>query len=139
VDKAFEVQLRKRFGSEPSAAVVDKAAFSRIAEEAEAETRSSLRFLLVRHGESANRGSTSKCPDPALSPKGQRQAEALADRLAGEMQKVAAVGDLQIWCSPMLRCLQTIKPTMDVLDLPQSKCICHGFAAAFGLSFLYAT
>jgi len=138
VDKAFEVQLRKRFGSEPSAAVVDKAAFSRIAEEAEAETRSSLRFLLVRHGESANRGSTSKCPDPALSPKGQRQAEALADRLAGEMQKVAAVGDLQIWCSPMLRCLQTIKPTMDVLDLPQSKCICHGACyehGCAGLSF----
>eukprot|EP00439_Symbiodinium_sp_Y106_P064932 s767_g10.t1 len=116
VDKAFEVQLRKRFGSEPSAAVVDKAAFSRIAEEAEAETRSSLRFLLVRHGESANR--TLSCTT--------------------HRNPVAAVGDLQIWCSPMLRCLQTIKPTMDVLDLPQSKCICHGACyehGCAGLSF----
>ncbi|CAE7788660.1 unnamed protein product [Symbiodinium microadriaticum] len=145
VDKtAFDVQLRKRFGSERSAPVVDEAACSRNVGllsppvEAEGKTRSSLRFLLVRHGESANRGSTSKCPDPALSTKGQRQAEALADRLTGEMQKVAAAGDLQIWCSPMLRCLQTIKPTMDVLDLPKSKCICHGACyehGCAGLSF----
>ncbi|CAE7678374.1 unnamed protein product, partial [Symbiodinium sp. CCMP2456] len=138
VDKAFDVQLRRRFGSELQAPVVDKAACSHNLEEAEGKTGSSLRFLLVRHGESANRGSASKCPDPALSTKGQRQAEALADRLVGEMQKVAAAGDLQIWCSPMLRCLQTIKPTMDVLDLPKSKCICHGACyehGCAGLSF----
>eukprot|EP00913_Durusdinium_trenchii_P034595 g32365.t1 len=44
--------------------------------------RKPLRLLFIRHGESANRTSSSKCSDPGLSEKGQRQAEALGHHLA---------------------------------------------------------
>jgi len=100
--------------------------------------RKALRLLLVRHGESANRTSSNKCPDPGLSEKGHRQAMALGHRLE-EFQKEASSGHLRILCSPMLRCLQTIQPALDLLPpLPHGSCICHGACyehGCAGLSF----
>lgn len=88
--------------------------------------RKTLRLLLVRHGESANRTTSNKCPDPGLSEKGHRQAAALAERLR-EFEKEAAAGHLRILCSPMLRCLETIRPALELLPaLPHGSCICHG-------------
>lgn len=88
--------------------------------------RKTLRLLVVRHGESANRTTSNKCPDPGLSEKGHRQAAALAQRLL-EFEKEAAAGHLRILCSPMLRCLETIRPALELLPaLPHGSCICHG-------------
>lgn len=89
--------------------------------------RKTLRLLVVRHGESANRTTGSpKCPDPGLSEKGHRQAAALAQRLQ-EFEKEASAGHLRILCSPMLRCLETIRPALELLPpLPHGSCICHG-------------
>jgi broad specificity phosphatase PhoE len=49
--------------------------------------------------------------DPPLSTAGRREAEALAERLAGE-------GIAHLFCSPFLRCVETAAPIAGRLDLP---------------------
>ncbi|CAK9092321.1 Uncharacterized protein SCF082_LOCUS43447 [Durusdinium trenchii] len=99
--------------------------------------RKPLRLLFIRHGESANRTSSSKCSDPGLSEKGQRQAEALGHHLAETLApEDIAAGHVRVLCSPMQRCLETIQPALDELALPQSSCFCHGLCYEHGCAGL---
>jgi broad specificity phosphatase PhoE len=71
-----------------------------------------VQHYVVRHAVAGERKRW-KGPDEErpLSPKGRRQAEALADLLARE-----PVG--RIWSSPALRCRQTVEPLAARLGLP---------------------
>lgn len=60
------------------------------------------KLYLVRHGEAQS--SYTQSVDPGLSPKGQAQAEALAERIGGWTPMI-------IWSSPLLRAQQTAIPT----------------------------
>lgn len=75
--------------------------------------------IAVRHAKARSRSSWT-APDPGrpLTPRGQRQAHALATTLA------AAYGGLRVVTSPWLRCVQTVEPyaervsaTVELLDV----------------------
>jgi 8-oxo-dGTP diphosphatase len=67
--------------------------------------------FVVRHGKAGSRGDwDGDDTERPLTKGGWRQAEALADRLAGE-----AVSGL--WSSPYVRCVQTFEPLGRALDL----------------------
>lgn len=100
------------------------------------------RLLLVRHAQSANKGRQAGQvaeADPGLTDLGQRQAEALGRRfgidLAEEGAEECARG-LAIVCSPMRRCLLTVRPAVRRLQLPAEACLCHGGAFEFGCAGL---
>jgi len=97
-----------------------------------------VRLLLIRHAQSANKdkrpGETS-VPDPDLSDFGFEQAEALGERLGHEFASTSK-GDVIILSSPMRRCLQTIRPAVRQLKLPQAYCFCHGACYEFGCAGL---
>lgn len=59
------------------------------------------KLFLVRHGEAAS--GYAQSADPGLSPKGQAQAQALAERLV-------TWPPMTIWSSPLLRAQQTAQP-----------------------------
>jgi len=86
-----------------------------------------LRLALVRHGESLNNVheavsveayQTGRVADPALSPRGQRQAELLAIHLGGEGGAALNLQPIdELWVSPHRRTLQTAAPLAAALGL----------------------
>jgi broad specificity phosphatase PhoE len=62
------------------------------------------KILLVRHAQSANNSLPEECRvyDPGLTPLGYRQAQALAEQLAGYAIR-------RLYCSPFLRSLETTR------------------------------
>jgi broad specificity phosphatase PhoE len=71
-----------------------------------------MKHYVVRHAEAGNRQKW-KGPDEQrpLSPKGRRQAKALAEQLADDAIE-------RIWSSPFLRCVQTVEQLAERLRLP---------------------
>ena len=71
-----------------------------------------MRLVLIRHGESANRGRGGRPADedPALSDRGDAQAAALADS-----PLVASLAGATVVSSPMRRALLTAEPCLPVL------------------------
>eukprot|EP00928_Gymnodinium_smaydae_P017246 TRINITY_DN16596_c0_g1_i1.p1 TRINITY_DN16596_c0_g1~~TRINITY_DN16596_c0_g1_i1.p1 ORF type:complete len:389 (+),score=56.34 TRINITY_DN16596_c0_g1_i1:158-1324(+) len=99
----------------------------------------SVRLLLIRHGESGNKHrlpGQKASADPCLSALGERQADALADRLAKELGSVGSLrkapSKVHVVSSPMQRCLLTIRPTVRKLALAKDKCSVHGACFEFG-------
>ena len=95
-----------------------------------------MRLLIIRHAESANNSLMSqiarqnnedymlkRSPDPSITELGMRQAELLAKHLAGEPPADAPPGGkgqygiTHLYCSPMLRTLQTARPTAKALGI----------------------
>ncbi len=71
-----------------------------------------MELYLIRHGQSANNeGILPRVPDPPLTDLGVEQA-----RWAGESLKDEGI--TRLYCSPMLRTLQTAQMIVDSLDLP---------------------
>lgn len=75
---------------------------------------------LVRHAHAGNRsewiGDDSERP---LSEKGRSQSDAIADALAADLATnlVDHDGSVALWSSPALRCVQTLEPLGDLMDL----------------------
>lgn len=71
---------------------------------------------LLRHGKAGHRESWDGDDDRdrPLTKTGRRQAKATADRLAG-------AGVTSLWSSPYVRCVQTLEPLAEKLDLPINK------------------
>jgi broad specificity phosphatase PhoE len=92
-----------------------------------------MRLLIIRHAESSNNSLALKLdnatymqqrsPDPVITELGIRQAERLAAHLSGDAPADAPPGGkgiygiTHLYCSPMLRTLQTIQPTAKLLNL----------------------
>lgn len=97
-----------------------------------------VRFLIVRHGRSANKsrnvGETASS-DPELSEQGYDQAEALGTRLADDLTRIQS-GDIIVASSPMRRCLLTIRPAVFQLNIAPGDCIVHGGCYEFGCAGL---
>lgn len=96
-----------------------------------------FRLILTRHGQSANRGRAKGVPaskDPDLTELGYRQAQGLGEKLnhLGPGWKREAHGPPLVVTSPMKRCLLTILPALQMLELPRESCLCHGGAFEFG-------
>lgn len=71
-----------------------------------------MELYLIRHGQSANNeGILPRVPDPPLTDLGVEQA-----RWAGESLKDEGI--TRLYCSPMLRTLQTAQMIVDSIDLP---------------------
>ena len=71
-----------------------------------------MEFYLIRHGQSVNNASPDALvPDPALTNLGREQANHVGNALK-------AKGILRLYCSPMLRALQTAEIIGRVLELP---------------------
>ena len=74
---------------------------------------------LVRHAHAGDRSSWSG--DDSLRPlsaKGRAQAEALAEALATKLDRLPETnGTVELWSSPFLRCVQTLEPLGDRIDL----------------------
>lgn len=97
-----------------------------------------MRLFIIRHGESFNNRLDSevsyeeyirrRSPDPPLTELGQRQADALAQHLAtaqvaehfrGHIEnRPSGYGITKIYCSPMLRAMQTAWPIARALGMP---------------------
>ncbi|MCB0095347.1 MAG: histidine phosphatase family protein [Caldilineaceae bacterium] len=97
-----------------------------------------MRLFIIRHGESHNNWIDGKLsyeeyieqrlPDPPLTELGQRQAAAVATHLAqaqvaehfrdGLESRSAGYGITKLYCSPMLRAMQTAWPIAQALDMP---------------------
>ncbi len=80
-----------------------------------------MKLLIIRHGESTNNllhattgGFEGRSPDPLLTPRGQQQAQSLAQAMIDGAQPAPTV----IYCSLMSRAIQTAAPLADALDLP---------------------
>jgi 8-oxo-dGTP diphosphatase len=71
-----------------------------------------LSIYVVRHGKAGHRETWAGDDDTQrpLTKAGRRQAEALADRLAG-------AGVKTLWSSPYVRCVQSLEPLADRLGL----------------------
>ena len=70
------------------------------------------RVHLVRHAKAKNREEWTEPDDlRPLTKRGRRQAEALAERIAGDAPE-------RIVSSPFVRCTQTVEPLASALDLP---------------------
>jgi broad specificity phosphatase PhoE len=92
-----------------------------------------MQLLIIRHAESANNQMapgldytaymTQRSHDPTITEAGFRQAQLLADHLRGEVPTEAApagkgrYGITHLFCSPMLRTLQTTLPVAKALGL----------------------
>lgn len=95
-----------------------------------------MRLLIIRHAESSNNSLALKIdtnaymqqrsPDPVITELGVRQVERLAAHLAGKPPADAPAGGkgsygiTHLYCSPMLRTLQTTKPIAKALGLRPS-------------------
>jgi 2,3-bisphosphoglycerate-dependent phosphoglycerate mutase/probable phosphoglycerate mutase len=95
-----------------------------------------MRLLIIRHAESANNKIALKVdndaymqlrsPDPIITELGVRQAQRLADHLSRTPPADApangkgSYGITQLYCSPMLRTLQTAQPIVKALGLKPS-------------------
>lgn len=102
------------------------------------ELDAAVRFILVRHGKSANKtrvAGEAASSDPELAEQGYEQAEALGKRLAANLKHMQQ-GDLIIASSPMRRCILTIRPAVYRLNLAPGDCICHGGCYEFGCAGL---
>lgn len=98
-----------------------------------------LRLLLVRHAQSANKCAESrkgsrgkKEADPELSFLGYDQANALVSRLKTEVGDQYDRRPVLVVSSPMRRCLLTIQPSVQKLQLPARSTFCHGRCYEFG-------
>lgn len=96
-----------------------------------------LRLLLVRHGQSANKGlapGQKPSSNPGLTEVGYAQADALGARLVSEFGQAERkkCGDLLLVSSPMRRCLLTILPAVRQLRLNPKYCLCHGGCFEYG-------
>ena len=94
-----------------------------------------MRLYIIRHGESINNRlddhldyntyMQQRSPDPALTELGERQAKAVADHLATAtvaehhrgQKGVAGYGITRIYCSAMLRAMQTAQPIQQALGI----------------------
>lgn len=94
-----------------------------------------MELYIVRHGQSKNNLSmmynhADREPDPSLTELGKKQAEAVAEHLANHInidvwveqtpenrEIMRGFGITQLYCSPMLRALQTCQPIAKALDL----------------------
>jgi 2,3-bisphosphoglycerate-dependent phosphoglycerate mutase len=81
-----------------------------------------VRFVVIRHGQSTNNllweqtgSEAGRDPDTALTPTGHAQARLLADALAGGALPWSVDA---LYCSLMLRAVQTAAPLAEALDLP---------------------
>jgi len=72
-----------------------------------------MKLIIVRHGQSTNNAGQLRVPDPALTPLGQQQAKCTADALRAEYPAISA-----LYCSPMLRALQTADPIRALYEEP---------------------
>jgi broad specificity phosphatase PhoE len=95
-----------------------------------------MRLLIIRHAESSNNKIAlnldnatymqQRSADPVITELGVRQTERLADHLAGKSPVDAPLGGkgrygiTHLYCSPMLRTLQTAKPIAAALGLRPS-------------------
>ncbi len=71
-----------------------------------------MEFYLIRHGQSTNNeGKLPRAADPPLTNLGVEQARWVGESLKDE-------GITRLYCSPMLRTLQTAQIISDILDLP---------------------
>jgi 2,3-bisphosphoglycerate-dependent phosphoglycerate mutase len=84
-----------------------------------------MRLYLIRHGQSTNNATNEvdRVADPPLSDLGKQQAEAVATYLQSGMKEVQGsvtyhhFGITKLYCSPMLRTLQTCQPISQALGL----------------------
>ena len=69
-----------------------------------------MKLLLIRHGQSANNAGPDhlRVPDPGLTAVGHEQSKLLAERLSA--QPIS-----QLYCSPFLRALETIRPLAETM------------------------
>ncbi len=72
-----------------------------------------MKLIIVRHGQSTNNAGQPRVPDPALTPLGQQQAKCTADALRTEHPILST-----LYCSPMLRALQTADPIRALYEEP---------------------
>ena len=86
-----------------------------------------MELFLIRHGQSANNALADmklRVEDPLLTPAGEQQAERTAAYLAARRHLHADARDAarpifdQIYCSPMLRAMQTARPIARALGMP---------------------
>lgn len=71
-----------------------------------------MELYLIRHGQSTNNeGKLPRIADPPLTDIGVEQARWVGESLRGE-------GITRLYCSPMLRTLQTARRISEILDLP---------------------
>ena len=86
-----------------------------------------MELFLIRHGQSANNAladMTLRVEDPLLTPAGELQAERAAQHLAARRHLHADARDAarpildQLYCSPMLRAMQTARPIARALGVP---------------------
>lgn len=98
---------------------------------------------LIRHAHAGSRsdwsGDDSQRP---LSKKGRAQSEVIADALLTELAAVADGhgGAVELWSSPFVRCVQTLEPLGDRLDLKVSSVegLAEGGGGAAALDLLLA-
>eukprot|EP01062_Namystynia_karyoxenos_P060608 TRINITY_DN52282_c0_g1_i1.p1 TRINITY_DN52282_c0_g1~~TRINITY_DN52282_c0_g1_i1.p1 ORF type:complete len:286 (+),score=72.13 TRINITY_DN52282_c0_g1_i1:83-859(+) len=85
-----------------------------------------LRLAFVRHGESLNNVLEAQSEelyrkqrshDPSVSDLGRRQAQSVADWFADKGKSTLVQPVHQLWCSPVLRTMQTASPIAKVLSL----------------------
>lgn len=95
-----------------------------------------VRLLIVRHAQSANKQrlpGQKASQDPELTDQGYEQASSLGQRLEREFPPgVLSRSPLAVISSPMRRCLLTIQPTVQRLNLSKDLCMCHGSFYEFG-------
>jgi 2,3-bisphosphoglycerate-dependent phosphoglycerate mutase len=89
-----------------------------------------VRFIVIRHGQSTNNllweqtgAEDGRDPDTALTPTGHAQAGLLAEAIAGGVLPWSIDA---LYCSLMLRAVQTAAPLAEALDLPL-----HGHARLY--------
>ncbi|MDE0300760.1 MAG: histidine phosphatase family protein [Candidatus Poribacteria bacterium] len=76
-----------------------------------------MEFYLIRHGQSVNNASPDALePDPGLTNVGRNQASCVGEALKGK-------GIRRLYCSPMLRALQTAEIVGRMLSLPPHVCV----------------
>ncbi len=86
-----------------------------------------MELFLIRHGQSANNvltDMTLRVEDPLLTPTGELQAERVARHLAARRHLHTDARDAarpifdRLYCSPMLRAMQTARPIAQALGVP---------------------
>lgn len=99
-----------------------------------------VRLLIVRHAQSANKQrqpGQKASADPDLTDLGYEQAHAVCKRLQRDFTpEVLRKTPLTVISSPMRRCLLTIQPTVQKLQLGKDSCFCHSSFYEFGCAGL---